>query len=249
MRLRTKISVLLALALTVNGMAFINPVSTSAAKKVSLSTKKLTVKVGQSKKLKLKNNKKKVKWTVTSGEKNIVLKSKKKTGVTVVGKKKGKAKVRVKIGKKKYTCKVTVKAKAKNKATPTPTAKATPTPMAKETPTPTAKETPTPTAKVTSTPTKVPGQDEVQTLYYNDGNAEEVRKQIKDSDVPVYVIVENSVTSIGWHAFGDCSSLTSISIPDSVTSIGDHAFKGVDEIRYSGTASGAPWGAGKVIRQ
>ena len=73
----------------------------SAAKKVALSTKKLTIQTGQSKKLKLKNNKKKVKWTVTSGKKNISLKNQKKTEVTVVGKKKGTAKVQAKVGKKK----------------------------------------------------------------------------------------------------------------------------------------------------
>ncbi len=34
------------------------------------------------------------------------------------------------------------------------------------------------------------------------------------------------VTSIGYHAFFDCSGLTSLTIPNSVTSIGDYAFWG-----------------------
>ncbi len=38
------------------------------------------------------------------------------------------------------------------------------------------------------------------------------------------IIIPNSVTSIGIHAFYYCVDLTSIDIPDSVTSIGDEAF-------------------------
>ncbi len=57
------------------------------------------------------------------------------------------------------------------------------------------------------------------------------------------VTIPNSVTSIGDYAFRDCSSLTSVTIPNSVTSIGDEAFGGVNNIIYSGTAIGSPWGA------
>mgnify|MGYP000257242015 CR=1 FL=1 len=53
----------------------------AAKKKVKLNKKTVTVNVGKTVKIKLQNNKKKVKWTVTSGKKNVTLSKKKKTSV------------------------------------------------------------------------------------------------------------------------------------------------------------------------
>jgi len=52
------------------------------------------------------------------------------------------------------------------------------------------------------------------------------------------VEIPNSVTSIGHHAFSQCSGLTSLTIPENVTSIGDLAFTGctgLTEPIYNGT--------------
>ena len=38
-----------------------------------------------------------------------------------------------------------------------------------------------------------------------------------------------TVTSIGWYAFSDCTSLTSVTIPDNVTKIGEYAFGYIDD--------------------
>lgn len=80
----------------------------NAAKKVSISKTKLTLTVGQSKTLSVKNlskkNKKKLKWS--SNKKKVATVSKKGK---VTAKKAGTAKITAKIGKTKYTCKVTVK--------------------------------------------------------------------------------------------------------------------------------------------
>ena len=147
----------------------------AAKKKVKLSKKAVTVAVGEAVKIQLKNNKKKVKWSITSGKKNVTLSKKKKTGVTIKGKKAGKAKVQAKIGKKKYVCKVTVKKAAthdndnpnngKTTAEPTqvpsqaPTVSQQPVPPVisqtanpSEIPLPSVKPTPEPTSDSPQTP-------------------------------------------------------------------------------------------------
>lgn len=116
----------MAAVLTLTGVVAA-PAPTAEAAKAKLNKTKLTVQVGKTKTLKLKNNKKKVKWSVVSGKTRVKLKSKKKTSVKIVGKKKGTAKVQAKIGKKKLTCKVTVKAASK-KSTATSAPKTTKTP-------------------------------------------------------------------------------------------------------------------------
>ena len=124
------------------------PSSPAAAKKKApkLSTKKVSISVGQKKTIKLKNGKKAV-WSIKSGKKVVSLSKKKKTSVVVKGKKAGKAVVLAKVGKKKLTCKVTVKAK-KPTVTKVPAVTATPNtnkPSTAPTATPTA-VVPTPTA-------------------------------------------------------------------------------------------------------
>ena len=89
-------------------LGMISTVNVSAAKKISLSNKKITITKGNSKTIKVKNTKKKVKWKILSGKKCITLKKKGKTAAIIKGKKKGKAKIQALVEKKKLVCTVTV---------------------------------------------------------------------------------------------------------------------------------------------
>lgn len=122
-KLTKQIAIMLTAALVLTG---VGGSAADAAKKAKISKSKLTLKVGQTKKLSVKNltkkQKKKLKWS--SNKKKIA--SVNKSG-KVTAKKKGTAKITAKVGKKKYTC--TVKVKSSN-VTPTPTP--TPKPKTKE---------------------------------------------------------------------------------------------------------------------
>lgn len=147
---------------------------TEAKGKTALAKKTITLKKGKTFLLKLKNNTKKVKWSVNK-KKIIKLSKKTKKSVTLKALKPGKAKVTAKVGKKKYTCKVTVSAKGKNQqsATPMPdnsqsvpqisqipttTKLPTETAGAKETTVPGVQITQTPDVNNTATPDVTPDQ-------------------------------------------------------------------------------------------
>ena len=80
------------------------PKTVSAAGKVTISKKQVTVYVGSSTNLKVKGTNKKIAWT-TSNPKVATVTAKGK----VTGKKKGKAYITAKVSGKKYKCAVTVK--------------------------------------------------------------------------------------------------------------------------------------------
>lgn len=129
-----------------------------AKKKVpKLSDKKLRIKVGQKKTIKVKNAKK-VKWSIKSGKKYITLSNKKKTSVVVKGKKAGKATITAKIGTTKLSCKITVGKKTSVTKTPAATKSpiATTSPVATASPTVSPTETATATASPTPTLTSSP---------------------------------------------------------------------------------------------
>ena len=93
----------LALSMVVSGSGVNTDIAT-AAKKPKLSKSKLTINAGKTATLKVKNAKKKVKWS--SGKKSVASVSKKGR---VKAKKKGKVTITVKSGKVTKKVKITVK--------------------------------------------------------------------------------------------------------------------------------------------
>ena len=82
-------------------------VTAEAAGKVSLSSRKVTVPVGSSKTVTLRNASGKIKWSIA--KKSVASISNNGSSVKVTGKKAGTTTITAKIGKKAFRCKLTVK--------------------------------------------------------------------------------------------------------------------------------------------
>lgn len=108
MRKKNLVTAVLVASMLVGSLG-VTSTPADAKSKIKLSTTRVSLNGGASKTIKIKGTKKKVKWSVVSGKKNIKLKNKKKTSVKIVGVKRGTAKVQAKLGKKKYICRVTVR--------------------------------------------------------------------------------------------------------------------------------------------
>ena len=209
---RTKkfLAVVLALVLSISLLPTTGV--SAASKKVKLNKTKATIYVGKTVTLKLKNNKKKVKWS-TSNKKVATVTKKGK----VKGKKAGKATITAKVGKKKYKCKITVKKKA------------TPKPTTKPTEQPTTKPVEQPTTKPVEQPTTKPSTDKYADWEFKENETGVSITGYKGNDTDIVIPSEingKRVTSIGVWAFKGCSSLTSVVIPESVIEIENSAFYG-----------------------
>lgn len=155
---------LFILALLLSISPLVAQEKTNAATSPRLNRKRITVRAWDKKPvtLKVKNTKKKAKWTVTSGKKNLRLTKKKKRSVQLVALRHGKATVRCKVGKKKLYCKITTITRTctpppqlPDMIIPTPTEKPSILPAPSPEPQPTATPSPTP-AGPSAKPTVAP---------------------------------------------------------------------------------------------
>lgn len=174
------LALLLAAGMLVSQMSGVS--ADAKAKKPKLSRTKVSVTVGKTKRVTVKNAKK-VTWKVTKKAAKIVkLTKKSKKGATIKGLKKGTAKISVQMknGKKKVKKTITVKVssakkvvvtaqpakttnKPTNKPTNGPTNGPTKEPVKEPTATPTTTSTTEPSATPTATPTEEPSAEPILT--------------------------------------------------------------------------------------
>lgn len=223
MRIQLKKTVSSALLFSmVLGAAALPAADTEAAKKPKLSSSKVTVNVGKSKTIKVKNTKKKVKWSVKSGKKNIKLVKKAKTSLKFTGVKAGSAVITASVAGKKLTCKVKVKKvddklPDSGKTTPTPPVVTSAPPAATQPaatkpaatqpaatqPAATQAPTETPAGPIVATPG--PGEYEGTDISWIDPNKPMVAFTFDDGpignkDTDTSMIIQNSLREHNAHA-------------------------------------------------
>lgn len=202
--------------------------------KTKLNKNNVTIYVGEKITLKLKNNKKKVKW-ISSNKKIATVGKKGK----VTGKKAGKVRITAKVGKKKYTCRVTVKKNRNNKTQEVPT---TPSASSEET-NETKKE-----EEITTNTSDYGDSGEDWVIYGTADRAYIVEYWGDDENVVIpnkiqgrtiiglrekafyanknikSVIISEGITDIGEEAFCGCTNLQSVTMSEGVKKIGDECF-------------------------
>lgn len=150
MKKRTKLVVyLLVMCLMVS----LIPNNAAAAKRIKLSSKSITLYIGQTRTIKLKGTTKKPKWS--SSSKSVATVSKKGK---IKAKKQGSAVITAKLGKKKYKCKVRVKTKVRPNPSglPNEDVPQNDNTMVAPTSAPTSNSAVVPTSNPTVVPTSVP---------------------------------------------------------------------------------------------
>ena len=200
------LALLLAAGMLVSQMSGVS--ADAKAKKPKLSRTKVSVTVGKTKRVTVKNAKK-VTWKVTKKAAQIVkLTKKSKKGATIKGLKKGTAKISVQMknGKKKVKKTIAVKvssakkvvvpaepAKTTNKPTNGPTNGPTKEPVKEPTATPTATSTTEPLATPTATPTEEPSAEPTATPTATSTTEPSAEPTATSTPMPLPDLGENDV--------------------------------------------------------
>ena len=200
------LALLLAAGMLVSQMSGVS--ADAKAKKPKLSRTKVSVTVGKTKRVTVKNAKK-VTWKVTKKAAQIVkLTKKSKKGATIKGLKKGTAKISVQMknGKKKVKKTIAVKvssakkvvvpaepAKTTNKPTNGPTNGPTKEPVKEPTATPTATSTTEPLATPTATPTEEPPAEPTATPTATSTTEPSAEPTATSTPMPLPDLGENDV--------------------------------------------------------